>query len=211
MSERLGHVVLPAVEASAYTSLSRRPISREERYALGKAMRHDVPRSSLGVWEPPDDRIDPVDQVVAAHEDRIDWLVPVRIGRMVASPYAFLRGTAGIMASDFATLPATGIVPVICGDAHLGNFGFYASPERDLVFDLNDFDEAHPGAWEWDLRRLVTSVWVAGRQNTFGEGNCEDAVGRCVRSYRQQLRHLAEEPLLARSFERLDVDQLGSG
>jgi hypothetical protein len=83
---------------------------------------------------------------------------------MVSSPYAFLRGTAGIMAADFAALPATGITPVVCGDAHLGNFGFYASPERELVFDLNDFDEAHPGAWEWDLRRLVTSVWVAGRR-----------------------------------------------
>jgi uncharacterized protein (DUF2252 family) len=81
---------------------------------------------------------------------------------MVAPPYAFLRGTATIMAEDFAGLPSTGIMPVICGDAHLGNFGFYASPERALVFDLNDFDEAHPGAWEWDLRRLTTSVWVAG-------------------------------------------------
>src|SRR3954470_20050807 len=208
MSERLGHVVLPAVEASAYTSLSRRPISREERYALGKAMRHDVPRSSLGVWEPPDDRIDPVDQVVAAHEDRIDWLVPVRIGRRVASPYAFLRGTAGIMASDFATLPATGIVPVICGDAHLGNFGFYASPERDLVFDLNDFDEAHPGSWEWDLRRLVTSVWVAGRQNGCAEDAAADAVRACLASYRGEIRELAGQPLLSRAFERLDLDRL---
>jgi uncharacterized protein (DUF2252 family) len=208
MSERLGHVVLPAVEASAYTSLSRRPISREERYALGKALRHDVPRSTLGVWKPPDDRIDPVDQVVAAHEDRIDWLVPVRIGRMVASPYAFLRGTAGIMASDFATLPATGIVPVICGDAHLGNFGFYASPERDLVFDLNDFDEAHPGSWEWDLRRLVTSVWVAGRQNGCSEDLAEAAVRACVAAYRGEIRELAGQPLLSRAFERLDLDRL---
>ena len=127
---------------------------------------------------------------------------------MVASPYAFLRGSAGIMADDFARLPATGITPVICGDAHLGNFGFYASPERQLVFDLNDFDEAHPGAWEWDLRRLVTSVYVAGRQNGFRETACADATVHCVAEYREQIGHLAEQPLLARSFDRMDVDRL---
>jgi uncharacterized protein (DUF2252 family) len=127
---------------------------------------------------------------------------------MIASPYAFLRGAAAIMAEDFARLPSTGITPVICGDAHLGNFGFYASPERDLVFDLNDFDEAHPGAWEWDLRRLVTSVWVAGRHNGFPEHACEEAVARCVAAYREHMAYLAEQPLLARSYERLTLDRL---
>ena len=122
-----------------------------------------------GDWTPPADRPDPVQQVIDQNLGRQPWLVPVRIGRMISSPYAFLRGSANIMADDFAALPATGITPVICGDAHLGNFGFYASPERELVFDLNDFDEAHPGAWEWDLRRLVVSVYVAGRQNGFPE------------------------------------------
>jgi uncharacterized protein (DUF2252 family) len=208
MAERVGHVVLPSVEASAYASLSRRPSSRQDRYDLGRALRHTVPRSSLGVWRPADDRVDPVDQVIAAHDDRLEWLIPVRIGRMIASPYAFLRGTAGIMASDFARLPATGIVPVICGDAHIGNFGFYASPERDLVFDLNDFDEAHPGSWEWDLRRVVASVWVAGRQNGCPEEAAADAVRACVASYREEIRHLAEEPLLSRAYERLDLDQM---
>jgi uncharacterized protein (DUF2252 family) len=127
---------------------------------------------------------------------------------MVASPYAFLRGTALIMAEDFAGLPSTGITPVICGDAHLGNFGFYASPERELVFDLNDFDEAHPGAWEWDLRRLAASVWVAGRQNGSSEQACGHAVVRCVAAYRQQVAYLADLPLLARCYERLDLDRL---
>ncbi len=112
------------------------------------------------------------------------------------------------MAADFAALPATGITPVICGDAHLGNFGFYASPERELVLDLNDFDEAHPGAWEWDLRRLATSIWVAGRHNGASESSCEQAVTGCVKAYRQQLAHLAEEPLLARAYERLDLSRL---
>jgi uncharacterized protein (DUF2252 family) len=112
------------------------------------------------------------------------------------------------MAEDFAGLPRTGIEPVICGDAHLGNFGFYASPERDLVFDLNDFDEAHPGPWEWDLWRLATSVWVAGRQNGLAEATCEDAVLRCAAAYRRQIRGLAGQPLLSRSFDRLDIDRM---
>ena len=114
----------------------------------------------------------------------MDRLVPVRVGRMIASPYGFLRGTAVVMAEDVAHLPATGITPVVCGDSHLGNFGFYASPERDLVIDLNDFDEAHPGGWEWDLRRLVASIWVAGRHNGATEEQCAASVLSCVASYR---------------------------
>jgi uncharacterized protein (DUF2252 family) len=194
-----------------FVSLRERPTPRADRYELGRGLRKRVPRSSWGDWSAPAGRPDPVDRIVASHVGRVPWLIPVRVGRMVSSPYAFLRGTAGIMAADFAALPATGITPVVCGDAHLGNFGFYASPERELVFDLNDFDEAHPGAWEWDLRRLVTSVWVAGRQNGSTEDQCAGAVARCVAAYRQQVRYLADEPLLARSFERLDVDQLGAG
>jgi uncharacterized protein (DUF2252 family) len=112
------------------------------------------------------------------------------------------------MAEDFAQLPATGITPVICGDAHLGNFGIYASPERHLVIDLNDFDEAHPGAWEWDLRRLVTSIWVAGRQNAATEAQCRDAVASSVAAYRKELSLLANQPLLSRAYDRLDVHRL---
>ena len=127
---------------------------------------------------------------------------------MVTSPYSFLRGTAVVMAEDVAGLPATGITPVVCGDAHLGNFGFYASPEGELVIDLNDFDEAHPGCWEWDLRRLVASVWVAGRENSATEEQCETAVLACVAAYRKEVRFLAEQPLLMRSYNRLDVGRL---
>ena len=202
------HVVLASADDQGFVSLRRAATPRAERYALGRALRHGVPRSALGGWDVPVGRADPVDLIAEANEGRVTDLVPVRVGRMAASPYAFLRGAAAIMAEDFAGLPATGITPVICGDAHLGNFGFYASPERDLVFDLNDFDEAHPGAWEWDLRRLVASVWVAGRQNSSGESACADAVARCVESYRHQIIDLAEQPLLARSFERLDLDRL---
>ena len=127
---------------------------------------------------------------------------------MAASPYGFMRGAAIVMAEDVARLPSTGITPVICGDAHMGNFGFYASPERDLVIDLNDFDEAHPGGWEWDLRRLVASIWVAGRQNGASEQECESAVLRCVAGYREEVGDLAATALLARSYQRLDVDHL---
>src|SRR4051812_7857628 len=202
---RARHTVIAAADSSAYLSLRDRAAPRAERYALGRRLRQQVPRSSLGDWTPPAGRPEVVDVVRQSHEGRLDWLVPVRIGRMISSPYAFLRGAAKRNAEDFAGLPATGITPVICGDAHLGNFGFYASPERDLVFDLNDFVEAHPGAWEWDLRRLTTSVWVAGRQNGASETACGEAVGRCVEEYRLQGAALAEQPLLARSYEHLDV------
>ena len=203
-----GHVVFPSVDGGSYSSLRRRPTPRAERYALGQGLRKEVPRSALAAWQPPHDRPDVVDQIRASHEGRLDALIPVRVARMAASPYGFLRGTAVVMAEDVAHLPATGIRPVICGDAHLGNFGFYASPERELVIDLNDFDEAHPGGWEWDLRRLAASIWVAGRQNSATEGECRDAVGFMVGSYRRHVRRLAGEPLLARSFERLDVQRL---
>jgi uncharacterized protein (DUF2252 family) len=203
-----GHVVLATADAESYASLRRRPTPRAERYALGKRLRADVSRSALGDWSAPVGRPDVVHQILDSHEGRVDWLIPVRVGRMIASPYGFLRGTAVVMAEDLAHLPATGIRPVICGDAHLGNFGFYASPERDLVIDLNDFDEAHPGGWEWDLRRLAASIWVAGRQNSSTEEQCRSAVASMAAHYREHVRWLAGQPLLARSFERLDVDRL---
>jgi uncharacterized protein (DUF2252 family) len=202
------HTVLASADPTGYASLRTTPTPREERYALGRALRDEVPRKRLGDWNPPAGRPDPVTLVIEAHEGRQDRLIPLRVGRMVASPYAFLRGTAAIMAEDFSRVPSTGITPVICGDAHLGNFGFYASPERALVFDLNDFDEAHPGRWEWDLRRLTASVHVAGRINGASENDCAAAVVRCVAAYREQVWDLSGQPLLARSFMTLDVDRL---
>ena len=203
-----GHVILANADSDSYRSLRKRPMSRAERFKLGWSLRQQVPRSSMGDWKAPANRPDPVEQIKHSHEGRLDWLIPIRVGRMVASPYGFLRGTAVVMAEDVAHLPATGITPVICGDAHLGNFGFYASPERDLVLDLNDFDEAHPGAWEWDLRRLVASIWVAGRHTGASEVQCHASVASCVAAYREEVRFLANEPLLSRSYERIDVDRL---
>ena len=205
---RSGHTVLASADSDVFASLRKRPSSRDERYAVGRELRHRVPRRSLGTWEAPPDRADPVRLVRQSHRGRLDWLIPVRVARMVGSPYGFLRGTAIVMAEDVARLPATGIQPVICGDAHLGNFGFYASPEGELVIDLNDFDEAHPGGWEWDLRRLVASIWVAGRENGSTEEQCRDSVLACVAAYRAEVRFLAEQPLLMRSYNRLDVGRL---
>ena len=203
-----GHVVLAAADSQPYTSLRSRPIPRAQRFALGKSLRQQIPRSSLADWDPPSTRRDPVEQLHDNHKGRIEWLVPVRVGRMIASPYGFLRGSATVMGADVARLPSTGITPVICGDAHIGNFGLYASPERQLVLDLNDFDESHPGGWEWDLRRLVASAWVLGRQNGATEDQCEEAVVACVATYRDHILELYDEPLMARSFDRFDVERL---
>ena len=208
MAKPTEHTVLTTAEGGSFASLRRRPSSREERYALGKQLRKKVPRESLGDWDPPANRPDPIELIQESHQGRLSELISVRVSRMVTSPYGFLRGTAIVMAEDVASLPATGITPVICGDAHLGNFGFYASPEGELVIDLNDFDEAHPGGWEWDLRRLVASVWVAGRENNATEDQCESAVTACVHAYRDEVRFLAEMPLLERSYNRLDVGRL---
>lgn len=208
MTSAPGHTVLADADGTAYASLRARPVERSERHAMGRALRRRVPRSSLAEWTAQPGRPDPVAQIAESHVGRVESLVPIRVGRMTASPYGFLRGTAVVMATDVASLPRTGITPVVCGDAHLGNFGFYASPERDLVIDLNDFDEAHPGAWEWDLRRLVASTWVAGRHGKASEEQCDEAVRTCVSAYRDEVRYLSEKPLLSRSYERLDVDRL---
>jgi hypothetical protein len=125
------HVVLASADSRGFVSLRQPATPRPERYALGRSLRKRVPRSALGDWSVPDNRADPVQQIIATHQGRLDRLIPIRIGRMIASPYAFLRGAAAIMAEDFAHLPSTGITPVICGDAHLGNFGFYAFPDTD--------------------------------------------------------------------------------
>ncbi|GAA4556682.1 DUF2252 domain-containing protein [Pseudonocardia xishanensis] len=205
------HTVLASLDPrqrDGFALLSAPALPREARQALGKELREQVPREAMAAWSPANRRIGAVGSVRLTNEGRVDRLIPIRIGRMTASPFAFLRGAAHLHAADFSTLPATGIQPVVCGDAHLGNFGFYASPERDLVFDLNDFDEAHPGAWEWDLRRLAVSIHVAGRQCSATEEECGAAVARCVDAYRRSLRRLASAPLLGRSYERIEADFL---
>lgn len=195
-------------DAEEFRTVRRAIPTRAESRAYGKSLRAKVPRSSLGLWAPHDGRADPVSQIIDSHIGRVPRLIGLRVARMTASPYGFLRGAANVCAADCAALPSTGISAIICGDAHLGNFGFYRSPEGELVLDLNDFDEAHPGFWEWDMRRLVASVHVAGRENQMTEQQCADAVAACVTAYRDELAHLAEVPLLARSFLRVDLARL---
>lgn len=203
-----GHTVLTSADSAAFASIQQRGTTRDERFALGRALRERVPISALGVWNATQARQDPIDLINASHVGRLEELIPIRVGRMISSPYGFYRGSAVVMAADVAALPLTGIMPVVCGDAHLGNFGFYRSPEGEQVIDLNDFDEAHPGAWEWDLRRLVAAVWVAGRENGYSEDAILEAVHACVLAYRDEVAQLAAMPLLARSYNRLDVQQL---
>src|SRR3977135_3798489 len=142
-------------------------LSVPDRVARGKAARAEVPRSSHAVFEPAAARPDPVELLERQAQTRVPELVPIRYGRMLVSPFTFYRGAAMIMAHDLAATPRSGIDVQCCGDAHLSNFGLFASPERELVFDLNDFDETLRGPWEWDVKRLAASMLIAARDNGF--------------------------------------------
>jgi uncharacterized protein (DUF2252 family) len=152
-------------------------------------LRERVPREDQAEWAPGHHRRDPVDQVIESSKDRIPELIPIRYGRMMVSPFTFYRGTANIMAADLASSPVSGAHAQLCGDAHLLNFGGFATPERRLVLDINDFDETLPGPWEWDIKRLATSFVFAARSNGFSTADQRDAALACVRSYRE---HMAE-------------------
>ncbi len=159
----------------------------DARRAEGRALRGSVPRSSHAAWEAAADRPDPIGLLEDSNRSRIAALVPIRYGRMLTSPFAFLRGSAMMMAADLAATPVTGIQVQMCGDAHLGNFGTYATPERNQVFDANDFDETLPGPWEWDIKRLAASIVVAGRQNGFSPAGIKQAALRCLCTYRERM------------------------
>src|SRR5215212_2270511 len=148
--------------------------SYQNRHERGRAARQLVPRGSHAGWTPAPDRPDPVELLESQARNRIPELVPIRYARMMASPFAFLRGSAIVMAQDLAGTPKSGIQAQLCGDTHLLNFGAYASPERALLFDLNDFDETLPGPWEWDIKRLAASFVVAGRENGFDAADCRN-------------------------------------
>jgi uncharacterized protein (DUF2252 family) len=182
--------------------------ARSERLATGKALRERVPRESHADWKAPRNGRDPVAILEASNGGRLKDLVPIRYGRMVRSPFTFLRGSAALMAHDLATTPATGIKVQACGDCHLLNFGAFATPERNLVFDLNDFDETLPAPWEWDLKRLVTSFVIAGRDNRLSDDEGLDAVLACVRAYREHLRECSSLRPLEVWYQRLDAETL---
>ena len=179
-----------------------------DRAARGKSLRAATPRSSHASWEPRPDRPDPIALLEEQAAERVPELVPIRYGRMSASPFAFYRGAAYVMASDLAGSPQTGIRVQLCGDAHLGNFGAFASPERQLLFDLNDFDETLPGPWEWDVKRLAASVAVAGRENGLPAKRRIAMVRKLVGEYRQAIRRFAGMSTLDVWYARVSVSDL---
>jgi uncharacterized protein (DUF2252 family) len=178
-----------------------------ERAARGRSARAECPRSNHAAFEPPPGR-DPVAILEAQASSRVPELVPVRYGRMLVSPFTFYRGAAAVMAFDLAPTPRAGLRAQLCGDAHLSNVGGYASPERTLVFDLNDFDETLPGPFEWDVKRLAASFEIAGRDRNFTSAQRRKAVLAAVRAYREWMRKLAEARNLDVWYARLDVETI---
>jgi uncharacterized protein (DUF2252 family) len=180
--------------------------SVDERIARGKAARAAAPRSSHATFEPAADRPDPIELLEEQSATRVPELVPIRYGRMLNSPFAFLRGGALIMAADLARTPVSGVRAQLCGDAHLSNFGLFASPDRRLVFDLNDFDETLPGPWEWDVKRLAASIVTAGRENGLSPAERADLVLETVGTYRSSMTVFAGMKNLDVFYARLDAD-----
>jgi uncharacterized protein (DUF2252 family) len=177
-----------------------------ERQERGRALRSTTPRTSHAAWEPAPDRPDPVDLLEAQARTRLPDLTPVRYGRMIASPFTFLRGAAAVMAKDLARTPTTGLVAQLCGDCHLANFGVYASPERTLVFDINDFDETLPGPFEWDLKRLVASFVVAMRSFGLPPADRRAAALGVVETYRTQMGVFAAQRTIEVWYAHLPVE-----
>src|SRR5215475_2912536 len=180
--------------------------SLEARLAQGKRLRQSAPRSTHGLWKPSDDRPDPVAMLIDSSRGRLESLLPIRHGRMLTSPFAYFRGSAGAMAFDLASTPTSGLRVQLCGDCHLGNFGGLATPERRLIFDLMDFDETIPGPWEWDAKRLGASFHLAGRDIGLSEANCEEAVLTVGRAYRQRLLDFALMKTMDVFYASIDVD-----
>jgi uncharacterized protein (DUF2252 family) len=181
-----------------------------DRAARGADARVRVPRESQALLDPPADRPDPLTLLAEQDKSRVPELVPIRWGRMAASPFAYLRGAALPMASDLAGTPVTGLAVQACGDAHLSNFGIFGSAERLLVFDVNDFDETLPGPWEWDVKRLAASLEVAARDNGFPGKKRREIVMAAVGRYRQAMRRFATMSNLDVWYARTDMDQLRS-
>ena len=179
-----------------------------ERAARGKAARAAVPRSWHGEWEPPPSRTDPLELLEQQAKTRVPELVPIRHGRMLVSPFTFYRGAAFLMAADLADAPRTGLETQLCGDAHLSNFGVFAAPDRRVVFSINDFDETLPGPFEWDVKRLVASFAVAGRDRGFDAKQRTPINLAVTRSYRQAMQGFARMRTLDNWYERLDVEEI---
>src|ERR1700758_1183686 len=177
----------------------------QERISAGKALREQLPRKSHAEWAPPPNRPDPIKVLQRSDRGRLPELLPIRYGRMRHSPFAFFRGSAAVMAWDLSKTSATKIRVQACGDCHVANFGGFASPERRLLFDINDFDETLHAPWEWDIKRLAVSVFLASRELGLGEGSCRDAVLAVVGSYRKQMREYARMRMLEVWYSYIDA------
>ena len=199
-----------AAESGAESPGAASPVahlSAAERAARGKAARSEVPRASHAEWEPSSARPDPIGLLEQQAQTRVPELVPIRYGRMLVSPFTFYRGAALIMASDLAATPRSGVRVQLCGDAHLSNFGIFGTPERNMMFDVNDFDETHPGPWEWDVKRLAASLVVAGRDRGFSAKQRGAAVLAAVAAYRTAMREFAAKTNLEVWYAHLDVEK----
>ncbi|MBP6766198.1 MAG: DUF2252 domain-containing protein [Reyranella sp.] len=183
-------------------------VPADDLVAAGKRLRDTVPRASQGAWKRPKDRRDPLEILQASDEGRQIDLLPIRYGRMLQSPFTFYRGAAAVMAADLAGTPATGVHVQACGDCHLLNFGGFATPERRINFDINDFDETLPAPWEWDLKRLVASFVLAARSNGLSDAAGRDAAQAAARSYRERLREVAEMSPLEAWYTKIGLEEL---
>ena len=182
-------------------------ISKAERYEMGKALRKLCPRSDQAKFNPNGKR-DPIKIIIESGRGRIEELLPIKYGRMMESPFAFYRGTAGVMVADLARTPSTGIKIQICGDCHLLNFGGFATPERQMVFDINDFDETSIAPWEWDVKRLAASFVIGGRWRGYSEDECKEAAWMVVNSYRKNMFKYAQMSALQVWYAQLDIKEL---
>ena len=197
-----------AREVPFASSWRRAHLTVDQRVARGRAARRAAPRSEHGRWEAAPDRPDPVALLEEQAATRVPELVPIRYGRMLVSPFTFYRGGAAIMAADLAPTPVSGITVQLCGDAHLSNFGVFGTPERQLIFDINDFDETLPGPWEWDVKRMAASFEIMGRFRGFSPDNRHAIVTAGVREYRERMRRAAGMPTLGAWYDQLDADVL---
>lgn len=188
---------------------TRRPahsVPADDLVAAGKRLRDTVPRASQGTWKRPKNRPDPIELLQASDTGRLPELLPIRYGRMLQTPFTFFRGSANVMAADLASTPTTGVRVQACGDCHLLNFGGFATPERNIVFDINDFDETLPAPWEWDVKRLAASFVLAARSNGLSDAAGRDAAVACARSYRERLREVAEMSPLEAWYAKIGLE-----
>jgi uncharacterized protein (DUF2252 family) len=197
-----------AREVPFASSWRRAHLTVDQRMARGREARRAASRSGHGRWEPAPDRPDPVALLEEQAATRVPELVPIRYGRMLVSPFTFYRGAAAIMAADLARSPASGITVQLCGDAHLSNFGVFGTPERQLIFDINDFDETLPGPWEWDVKRMAASFEIMGRFRGFSPGDRRAIVTAGVQEYRERMRRAADMPTLGAWYDQLDAEVL---